>query len=148
MSFQLRIKNDTVLRFGNRDDPEALSIWAELGRIHFQNERTGEYSSLSRRDFLERLDALNSLNSKGSSVKSIYDVTERERIARFVEKAIDLVRKAKEQGDPDDANVRRQRAETLTKPVSFSGAKRSSLILPAGYEKKPDKTPLQILTGQ
>lgn len=127
------MKDVGVLKFGPRERPESIKWWAERGRIHYQNDDTGEYGSLSRRDFLERLQALNDLNKQGRSVGGIYDVSERMRILRFVEAGQDLVRKAREQGDPDDPNVRKQRKEeSLPKQVSMS---RSSLILPESYNR-------------
>jgi hypothetical protein len=135
VAIDIRVRDGNVVKFGNRDDPNAVSWWAELGRIHHQNERTGEYGSLSRRDFLLRLQALNDLNKNGSSSRSIYDVSERLRIQRFVEAAIALVRRAQQQGDPDDASVRRYRVDNETRPIAMSSP--SGLILPASFTSLP-----------
>jgi hypothetical protein len=68
--------------------------------------------------FLERLSAINDLLSKGRRVenKDFLHPDEVERQMRFVEQGLDLARKAKEQGMPDDPEVRRQKVADL--PVS------------------------------
>jgi hypothetical protein len=128
------MKDVGVLKFGPRERPNSIKWWAERGRIHYQDDDNGKYGSLSRRDFLERLQGLNNLNKQGRTVGGIYDISERERIMRFVEAGQELVKKAWTQGDPDNPEVRKQRKEeSLPKQVSM--ARSSSLILPSSYNR-------------
>jgi len=117
-----------VAKFGSRQRPHTIKWWAELGRIHYQDEDTGRYGSLSRAEFLVRLQALNDLNKQGKSVGGLYDIQERMRIARFVESGLELVRKAKQQGDPGDAQVVEARKDAA--PKKFGLIARTSQPLP------------------
>ena len=130
-----------VLKYGSRERPNSIKWWAELGRIHYQNDDTGEYGSLSRREFLERLWALNNLNKKGGSVNNMYDAQERIRIMRAVEQGLELVKKAKLQGDPDDRAVARARKEAIVKPFMVSNPAAPKLILPASYPPEAPASP-------
>jgi hypothetical protein len=111
-------KSDGVLFFGPRSHPKAVRWWAERGLIHFEDSRTGQYAAMTVKTFLERLSAINDLLSKGRRVenKDFLHPDEVERQMRFVEQGLELVRKAKEQGMPDDPEVRRQKVADL--PVS------------------------------
>lgn len=113
-------KSDGVVYFGPRSAPKAVRWWAEKGRIHFEDSRTGQYNHMSVKDFLERLKAINDLLSEGRKVENqgFAHPDEIDRQMRFIEQGVELARKAKEQGMPEDPNVRRQKAQEL--PVSVA----------------------------
>jgi hypothetical protein len=113
-------KSDGVVFFGPRSAPKAVRWWAERGLIHFEDSRTGQYQAMTVKTFLERLQGINDLLSKGrkSDNKDFAHPDEIDRQMRFIEQGVDLARKAKEQGSPDDPHVRRQKANEL--PVSVS----------------------------
>lgn len=130
-----------VVRFGSRERPNSILWWAELGRIHHENKDTGAYGSLSCDEFYERVKAIHELNGRGKTVNGIYDADERLRIQRFVVQAGALIDKAKkDQGDPDDPNVRAARKEARPRSVSMAGSARGSLILPSTYRRSDPLT--------
>lgn len=73
-----------------------LTFFAENGLIRIINEKTGEYSSATRRDFLLRINAIN------KSLGHVKWSDEREQDMKFVEDGIKCCREAKNQGCPDD----------------------------------------------
>lgn len=113
-------KPDGVVFFGPRSAPKAVRWWAERGLIHFEDSRTGQYQAMTVRTFLERLDAINTLLSKGRKVenKDFLHPDEVDRQMRFIEQGVELVKKAKSQGDPTDPKVRQQKVNDL--PVSVA----------------------------
>lgn len=113
-------KADGVVFFGPRSAPKAVRWWAERGLIHFEDSRTGQYQVMTVKTFLERLQGINDLLSKGRKVENqgFAHADEIDRQMRFIEQGIELAKKAKQQGSPDDPNVRRQKAAEL--PVSVS----------------------------
>jgi hypothetical protein len=120
MSVTIIGKSDGMVFFGPRSAPKAVRWWAERGQLHFEDSRTGQYGILSVKEFLERLQAINDLLSKGRKVENqgFAHPDEIDRQMRFIEAGVELARKAKEQGMPQDPEVRKHKASEL--PVSVS----------------------------
>jgi hypothetical protein len=107
-----------VVFFGPRDQPKAVRWWAERGQLHWEDSRTNAYDTVSVREFLLRLQGISDMLSNGRKKENqgFMHADEVERHMRFIEEALELVRKAKEQGIPEDPTVRRHKAMDL--PVS------------------------------
>jgi hypothetical protein len=118
-----------VVFFGPTASPKAVRWWAERGQLHWEDSRDNGYGTVSIRDFLLRLQGINDMisNGKRKENEGFLHAEELERHQRFIEEALALVRKAKEQGDPDDVRVRRHKAQnrpiTQIMPSSLSTGK-------------------------
>jgi hypothetical protein len=109
-----------VVFFGPRANPKAVRWWAERGQLHWEDSRDSSYGVVAVREFLLRLKAINEMLSNGSSTanKDFMHADEVERHMRFIEEGVELAKKAKEQGMPQDAKVRRHKLMDL--PVSVA----------------------------
>ena len=118
-----------VVYFGPREKPRAVRWWADRGLLHWEDSRTNGYGSVSVKEFLLRLKAINDMLSNGNkkSNEGMMHADEVERHMRFIEQALQLVAKAKEQGDPQDPEVVRHKAQdrpiTMVMPSCLSNAK-------------------------
>jgi len=118
-----------VVFFGPRDNPTAVRWWADRGQLHWEDSRTNGYGIVSVREFLHRLQAINDMISNGNKKanEGMMHADEVERHMRFIESAIELVKKAKEQGVPEDPEVRKHKAQerpiTMVMPSSLSSGK-------------------------
>lgn len=91
-------------------DFEHLEIWAERGFIRLHDKRTGETKALSPATAQRRLRAIydmfkherQQLHSNRTLHHEKYDA-----IIRFLERAETVLRRALEQGHPDDPTARR-----------------------------------------
>jgi hypothetical protein len=108
------IGNHNVVFFGTREHPLAVRWWAEAGVINYEDSRTNEFNFMSIRTFLERLQAISDMLEKGKRVanRGFMDPQEVERHMKFVEQAVGLVQRAKEQ---------RAQLEGKTRPVVSTG---------------------------
>lgn len=108
-----------VVFFGPRAAPNAVRWWAERGQLHWEDSRDNGYGTVSVREFLFRLKAINDMisNGKRKDNENMMHVDEIERHQRFIEDALELVRKAKEQGVPEDPQVRKHKA--MERPVTM-----------------------------
>lgn len=104
-----------VVFFGTRTNPNAVRWWAERGQLHWEDSRTNAYGVVSLREFLLRLQGINDMISNGRSKdnEGFMHADEVERHMRFIEQALELVRKAKEQGAPDDPVARKHKAMSM-----------------------------------
>ena len=115
-----------VVFFGPRDQPKAVRWWAERGQLHWEDSRTNGYGVVSVREFLLRLQGISDMLSNGRKKdnEGFMHSDEVERHMWFIEEALGLVRKAKEQGIPEDPEVRRHKAMdlpvTVVMPSSLS----------------------------
>ena len=115
-----------VVFFGPASNPTAVRWWAERGQLHWEDSRDNGYGTVSIRDFLTRLQGINDMISNGNrKANEGFLVTEEiVRHQRYIEEALDLVRKAKEQGDPDDPRTRKEmkqrRPITTVVPANIS----------------------------
>jgi len=98
-----------VVFFGTRVNPEAVRWWAERGQLHWEDSRTNGYGTVSVREFLQRLRGISDMISNGRRVDNVgfMHVDEINRHMKFIEEALELVRKAKEQGMPQDPQARK-----------------------------------------
>jgi len=109
-----------VVNFGPRSNPVRDKYWAERGMIHHEDTNTGEYQSMNVRSFLHRVQAVSDMlnNSRATlSAEKFAHSDEIQRQMRFVELAVDLARKAQEQGMPSSkdarAELKRRRPTTV-----------------------------------
>ena len=107
--------NNGVVFFGPRTNPKAVRWWAERGQLHWEDSRDNNYGVVSIREFLLRLQGINDMMSNGRSKdnEGFMHQDELERHMRFIEQALDLVHKAREQGAPDDPVAQRHKAMSL-----------------------------------
>jgi len=107
-----------VVYFGPRSNPKAVRWWADRGQLHWEDARTNAYGIVPVVEFLGRLRAINDMisNGKRTETKGMMHADEVIRHQSFVEEALELVRKAKEQGMPQDPEARRHKAQDL--PIS------------------------------
>ena len=107
-----------VVYFGTRTNPKAVRWWADRGQLHWEDSSDNSYEVVSVKEFLHRLQAVNDMLSNGKSKENegMMHADERERHIRFIEEGLELVKKAKEQGMPQDARVRQHKIQN--KPIS------------------------------
>tara|TARA_R110000751_G_scaffold110252_1_gene207770 strand:+ start:965 stop:1354 length:390 start_codon:yes stop_codon:yes gene_type:complete len=110
-------QDHNVVFFGPRSNPKAVRWWAERGQLHWEDSRDNGYASVGIREFLERLKGINDMisNGKRKDNENFMHADELQRHQRFIEDSVELVRIAKEQGDPDDVRVRKVKAAELKK---------------------------------
>ena len=115
-----------VVFFGPRSKPKAVRWWAERGQLHWEDSRDNSYDSVSVKEFLLRLQGINDMISNGKKKENegFLHADELERHMKFIEEAIELVKKAKEQGIPEDPRVRKHKAQnrpvTVVMPSSLT----------------------------
>jgi hypothetical protein len=99
-----------VVFFGPTANPKAVRWWAERGQLHWEDSRDNGYGTVSIKDFLLRLQGISDMTSNGKrkANEGFLHVEELVRHQRFIEEALQLVRKAKDQGDPDDPRTRKE----------------------------------------
>jgi len=133
MTILFSTNNDKVVFFGPRYHPRAVRWWAERGQLHWEDSRDNGYGVVSVREFLHRLNAISEMlsNGKKKDNEGFLHADEVERHMKFIEEALELVRKAKEQGMPQDPTVRRHKAMdlpvTVVMPSSLSTLKNNPI---------------------
>lgn len=98
--------------------------WAENGRIHWEDIRDGSYSSISVRECLSRIRALQDMITNTRTSADPDDVFHSAEIAdhqRYIAKMSELCRRARAQGDPDDPEVRRRRRHEIRRSRARRG---------------------------
>jgi len=129
----LHINTNGVVFFGPRAAPKAVRWWAERGQLHWENSQDNSYGVVSVREFLLRLQGISDMLSNGNKKENegFMHADEVERHMRFIEEAIELVRKARDQGIPQDPRVRRHKAMdipiTMVMPSSLTTMEKPSL---------------------
>lgn len=98
-----------VVYFGPRENPKRDRYWAERGLIHIEQGSDGalstenSYESLSVREFLQRVKAINDMIGNSKTALAADGFAHADELARqqsFVEEAMELAQKAREQGMP------------------------------------------------
>lgn len=117
--------NRDVVHFGPRKFPKRYKYWAERGLIHLEDAEDNSYVTLSVREFLLRLKGINDMIAKVSRGEKTLDPQELQRHQNFIEQALALVEKAKEQGMPTDPSARRDRARRRPTSVVVPGRQHS-----------------------
>lgn len=92
--------------------------------MHCEDSRDNSFVTVSLRDFLLRLQAVNDMLSNGRRVENqdFMHSSEVARHMRFVEEAVELARKAKEQGVPEDPQVIRAKLQSAPTRISVPAA--------------------------
>lgn len=119
----VHITKSHVVFFGPTNDPRAVRWWAENGLLHYEDSRTGASESMSRRTFLERLQAVSALVAEGRKKENegFMSYSEVDRHQRFIEEGIELARRAREQGDITDARVLRDKDDRRPTTIIMPG---------------------------
>lgn len=103
---------------GGRDNPKKIRWWAENGLIHCCDQTTGVQSSMSRRTFLQRLQAVSETVGKCRADNvGFMSPDEQHRTLCFIENGLALAREAQRQGDPDDPRVAAEKFERRASKV-------------------------------
>ena len=107
-----------------------LRWWADRGLIHWENKDTGDYGTLPVRVVLHRLSHINEMvhnvrkgdpdPGKGEAALESAFGGDSKIHADYIDDMIELCRKAKEQGTPDDPSavrdLKRRRSKTTIVP--------------------------------
>jgi len=110
-----------VIYFGPRDNQKRDRYWAENGLVHHEDRDTGEYESLSVREFLERLNAINQMIRGDRQVGKQIGI-DVDRQQKFIEEGVALAQKAREQGMPTDKDAVKDRLRRRKKTVVMPGS--------------------------
>lgn len=118
-----------------------LDFWAQNGMICMEDQGSGEFYVVTRREFLERTLSVNGANRREMGLD------QRDTLQRVVTDMIECIKEAKHQGDPDDPKVqawyRRNRpsAAVILGPMpgtreheqihNLAPAKETPLVLPS-----------------
>ena len=92
--------DENMVYFGPPKDPRRTRYWAERGIIHVEDTDTGEFETLSLREFLQRMDGVSEFVAKLIQKDRVIHADEITRQQRFLEQAEVLCRRAKFQGLP------------------------------------------------
>jgi hypothetical protein len=125
--------NSNVVFFGPRSNPRAVRWWAERGQLHYEDSRDNSYGVVPYAEFLHRLKAINDMigNGKSKDNEDFLHADEVARHMRFVEQGIELAKKAKAQGIPQDPEVRKHKLQALPVSVAMPSCLSSAVINPA-----------------
>ena len=118
---------------------EYLRVWAERGLIHMEDSRDNSFETISVTEALIRARALNDMRPglDGTESKAerhaVYE--QREKIQLFVEHLLTIVRKAQEQGMPDDPSARQ----------SLKAKRPKSILIPRNvFTSTESRRPLEV----
>lgn len=122
MAAELSLSNPNVVHFGG------YRWWADRGLIHVENKTTGDYETLSVRQTLIRLRGLNDMVRNSASddegVMSQFFGGTLDEHQRFIEQMIEVIRRAQQQGQPDDPSAvrdaKRRRPKSVVVPTAHT----------------------------
>jgi len=124
-----RTDNPNVIYFGPRENPGRDRYIAENGLIHVENTSTGEYDTMTIRDFLQRMRAVSEFIGNSLAEDKLMNADELMRHRAFLDKAEVLARQAQLQGPPPElfgGKLRHELFSAVIKPkpkyVRGSGA--------------------------
>ena len=100
-----------VLRHGR------LRVWAERGLIRIEDERDNSFTTISVKECAERVDALNDMLKNTSPEERKAHAPTVLELQRVIDGYIDVMRKAQEQGMPEDASARRDLVRRRPKSI-------------------------------
>ena len=106
-------------KVGKRRKYMDLEFWSENGLIYMEDHRDGSFQVLTRFEAFERAQQM----AEEAPRMKYYD--EQIALLKMVEQMCDVVQEAKDQGDPMDDEVRKQKGREIKRS-------RSSILLPSG----------------
>lgn len=131
-----------------------LKFYAKNGFVCLHDEQTGEFLVLTRREFLERAQAISEESARlrhiaaANPAKAAWLSADRMELQRAIENMIAVTKEAQEQGDRNDPTVdawfRRHRPGRKSKISMASGANFSAALpgaLPVGKDTGRHVTP-------
>jgi len=100
-------------KVGGRYKYMSLTFWPEHGFIYVEDDDDNSFTTVNRRDWLERAAAFNRevkklgslADTAGNSWQKSSAIQEREALASLVDVMVTCARRAKRQGDPTDPKV-------------------------------------------
>lgn len=96
-------RSGNVVTFGKN------RYWPERGVIHIEDVQTGDYKTITVKQALERVKGINDMVANTvASRGTFYAADEVEAHRRFVEHMIELIKIAKDQGEPGSASSIRE----------------------------------------
>lgn len=105
-----------------------LKFWAERGLVHVEDARDNSYATVSAKEILLRMRAINDMlkhpvtgNESPEERALIYE--EREKQQNMLDAMVEVVRKAREQGTPDDKTATHALKAARPKSVRVPGLK-------------------------
>lgn len=128
--------NHNVVNLGNK-----IKVWAEHGLVHVEDMQTGHYEAMHWKVAAERVAAIHDFNGKRIRSGSKKNAPESqflphlERDLTFVERVVEVIRQAKEQGSYDDPSMVKDRIRRL--PISI----RVGVELPKSATKRMGEFP-------
>lgn len=98
-----------------------LRLWADRGLVHVEDERTGEYDSMSKHTALLRTNALSDMIKKrrDAHTEDQFDRARRQTIMAFVERMAEVCAKCEVQGMPDDPSAVADKVRRLPLTVAI-----------------------------
>lgn len=90
---------------------ETFRWWAERGLIHWENQSTGNYGTVSVRMTLQRLQALQDMVRNSRSERGYLKPDDVTKYQQYIDDMITECQKAREQGMPDDPKHSKQHAD-------------------------------------
>jgi len=115
---------------GRRYKYKDLIFWAENGLIRMEDQRTGEFFTITRQEAFERAKAI------AEEINMITWGDEREATLSLVQSMCDVIDEAKNQGDPTDPEV----IERVARETKRS--KKARILLPGGTVPGAEMRPL------
>jgi hypothetical protein len=108
------IGNQDVVVFKDpiKNDAHTFRWWAQRGRVHWEDQTTGEYDSITVREALQRMQGLQDM-LKGSRASGAMFPEMITAYQGYIDAMINICQKAREQGMPDDANHSRQLGQEI-----------------------------------
>ncbi len=98
-----------------------LRVWAERGLIHMEDSRDNSYKVMAVRQALEHLNGINTMVGNSIRTGHVRYADELALHQKFIQDCTDVIKKAQEQGSPDDPSavrdVNRRRAKSLSVPA-------------------------------
>jgi hypothetical protein len=104
-----------------------IRMWAERGLIHIEDDRDNSYKVVGVREMLYRMKAVQDMlkNSKQSQRQrhshDRFDAALVEKNQKMLDRMVEVVRKAQEQGMPHDASARRDLARRRPLTIAVPG---------------------------
>ncbi len=105
----------TLITYSGR----VLRVWAERGLVHMEDSKDNSYVVLPVRTALEHLGGINKMIGNSIHETHLYR-DEVEMHQKFIDQCVEVIRRAREQGTPDDPSAVRdlnaRRAKSFVMP--------------------------------
>lgn len=116
--------NDNDVAILHTYSGRTLRVWAERGLVHMEDSRDNSYQVMPVEKALQHLNGINTMIGNSIHETHLYR-DEVEMHQRFIERCVDVFRKAREQGSPNDPsavrdnNARRKKMFVMPKAAEL-----------------------------